>query len=158
MDNSVDAAIQDLNQAVDQLIGVFEKTPEDRVNWSPTVTSRTPVQLVVHSANSIGFIGAMLMGTPYPAKTMAEADAEFLVLEKKITTREEALQLLKAKRDAYIAILGSLTSDQLESIVTAPFGLGSVPMSLAITFGAAHTRGHMYQLEYLQTIYGDREW
>ena len=158
MDNTVRLAIQEFNQAAEQLVRVFKNTPEDRVAWSPSATARTPIQLVAHSAFSIGFIGEMLLGTPYPAKTMAEADAQFLEMEKSITTAEAALKLLQDRRESHISLLESLTESQLEESVAAPFGLGSVPMRLAITFPAGHTRGHTSQLEYLQTIYGDREW
>jgi hypothetical protein len=158
MDQVVAHAIQDFNQAAEQLVRVFKNTPEDRVAWSPSATARTPIQLVAHSAFSIGFIGEMLLGTPYPAKTMTEADAQFLEMEKGISTAEAALELLQARCEGHISLLESLTESRLEESVVAPFGLGSVPMRLAITFPAAHTRGHTSQLEYLQTIYGNRQW
>jgi len=97
MDQAVAHAIQDFNQAAEQLVRVFKNTPEDRIAWSPSATARTPIQLVAHSAFSIGFIGEMLLGTPYPAKTMAEADAEFLEMEKSISTSEAALKLLQTR-------------------------------------------------------------
>ena len=38
------------------------------------------------------------------------------------------------------------------------FGVGAVPMSLAMTSPPLHTMVHTGQLEYLQTILGDRVW
>ena len=31
-------------------------------------------------------------------------------------------------------------------------------MSVGITFPAYHTHGHVAQMDYIQTIYGDQDW
>lgn len=43
-------------------------------------------------------------------------------------------------------------------MVVLPFGLGADPMSYMVSIGPIHTRENLAQLEYLQTIYGNREW
>ncbi len=100
----------------------------------------------------------MLQGTPYPAKTTADADAEFLVMEQEITSREQAIDLLEGKFEKYVTVLNKIGPEQLETLIEAPFGLGKVPMRTAIGVGTGHTQSHTAQLDYLQTIYGDRNW
>ena len=158
MEHAANLAIQDANQLNARLLRILAKTPDDRLNWSPAPTARTPIQLVAHCAFSLGFIHAMLNGTPYHAKTTAEADAEFLEMERAVTTREQALTLWQSRFDAYVSFLISLQPDQMDTQVLLPFGMGALPMHFMAGIGGIHTREHIAQLEYLQTIYGDRDW
>ncbi len=158
MEQAANFAIQEANQLNERLLRDLAKTSDDRLNWSPTPTARTPLQLVAHCAFSLGFIHAMLNGTPYPAKTTAEADAEFLEMEREVTTREQALSLWESRFHQYVSFLRSLQPDQMDTLVILPFEMGALPMHFMAGMGAIHTREHIAQLEYLQTIYGDREW
>jgi hypothetical protein len=158
MEQAVNLAIQEANQLNERLLRNLAKTPDDRLNWSPTTTARTPLQLVAHCAFSMGFITTMLKGTPYPAKTTAQADGEFLELERDITTREQALSLWESRFKQYMMFLSSLQPEQMDTLVTLPFEMGALPMHYMAGMGAVHTREHVAQLEYLQTIYGDRDW
>lgn len=158
MEQAANLAIQEANQLNDRLMRNLAKTPDDRLNWSPSPTARTPLHLVAHCAFSLGFITTMLEGAPYPAKTMAQADAEFLEMEREITTRGQALALWENRFNRYVSFLSSLQPDQMDKMVKLPFGMGELPMHDMAGIGAVHTREHVAQLEYLQTIYGDREW
>lgn len=155
---SVNLVIQEASQLNERLLRNLAKTPDDRLNWSPAPTARTPLHLVAHCAFSLGFITTMLEGTPYPAKTTAQADADFLEMEREITTREQALSLWENRFQRYISFLNALQTDQMETMVALPFGMGELPMHYMVGMGAVHTREHVAQLEYLQTIYGDRQW
>lgn len=86
---------------------------------------------------------------------MAELDAFCLAEEKGITTRQQALDLLEVNSNGYIAWLDGLSDEQISGTFHSP--MGDFPMSVAITFLADHLRSHASQLEYIQTIYGDRE-
>lgn len=158
MDTRVEQAASDLRQAVGAMRQSLDKVPDERLNWSPSPTARSPLHIVAHSAFAIDFIRQMILGRPYPAPTTADADREFLEAEQAISTREQALSLLEGNCEEYCAAIGSLTDDQLTGFVEAPFGLGQVPTTLAITFGGMHTRHHQAQLDYVQTCYGDRAW
>ncbi|BDI32158.1 hypothetical protein CCAX7_42090 [Capsulimonas corticalis] len=158
MEQAAHLAIQDVHQLNGRLLRNLAKIPDDRLNWSPAPTARTPLQLVAHCAFSLGFIHTMLNGTPYPAKTTALADAEFLEMEREITTREQALSLWENRFHQYLSFLISLQPDQMDTLVRLPFAMGELPMHFMAGIGAVHTREHVAQLEHLQTIYGDREW
>ncbi|HEX5323616.1 MAG TPA: DinB family protein, partial [Capsulimonadaceae bacterium] len=128
MEQPAHLAIQEANQLNDRLLRNLAKTPDDRLNWSPAPTARTPLQLVAHCAFSLGFITTMLNGTPYPAKTMAQADAEFLEMEREVTTREQALALWESRFNQYVSFLSSLQPDQMDTMVKLPFEMGELPM------------------------------
>ena len=136
---------------------ILSTTPDDRLHWSPASTARTPLQQVAHAARSVGAIGDLLEGHPEPGTT-AEADARFVAWEKQFQTREEVLTLLAANCARYCSLLDSFTSEQLAQNIQFPFGLGEGPRIACLGFAGMHTNDHAAQMEYIQTIYGDRDW
>jgi hypothetical protein len=158
MNPAIEAAINDLEQSKERLIQVLSKVPDDRLSWSPSSTARNPLQLTAHCAHAIEFIRQMMLGTPYPAADTAVADAEFLKRESEVTSRAEVLALLESNCHDCVASMQGLTDEDLGRMIQLPFGLGMAPVGVAITFPAMHTRSHTYQLEYVQTCYGDRTW
>lgn len=158
MNRIIKQSIEDIKQLNHRMLRNLGKFPDDRLNWSPSSTARTPLQIVAHCGFSLGFITTMLNGTPYPTPTMAEADAEFLAMESTIKTREEALARWALGLDAFVAHLEQIKDDDLDKMVKLPFGMGELPLSYMVGVGSMHTREHLGQIEYLQTIYGDREW
>jgi len=155
---TAEAAKANFLRAKGQLCHALANTPDDRLNWSPSPTARTPLHQVVHAAEAIGNIHGMIAGGIFPVTTTAEADAGFRAQERRFTTREEALALLDAKSDAYVAFLDGMTDKQLDGLMTAPFGLGQVPVRIALSFPVEHTVWHVAQLDYIQTVYGDHDW
>jgi len=95
-------------------------------------------------------------GEPMPKLSPAEFDKIHLENDKPFKTREQVVAHLEAESSAFLAWLDQLTDGDLANTWESPFG--PVPMALAITFPIRHTDGHISQLEYLQTIYGDRVW
>ena len=137
---------------------ILESTPDERLLWSPSPTARTPLAQVVHAATSLHHIHNAMMGTRYATPTREEADAEFLALEQKVTTREEALVLLDKNSAALIEWLDQLSEDELAGMVPLPFDLGEAPLEFMLAIPAWHTNDHAAQMDYIQTCYGDRRW
>ena len=145
-------------RAKDELVKTFAATPDDRINWSPSPSSRTPIQQVAHIGWSVKSINEMLEGHPYQANNTDEADRFFREWERQFNTREDVLALLDRNCADYVAWLEGLTPDSLELMVEAPFKLGFVPVKVGIAFPASQMQWHTAQLAYMQTIYGDHDW
>lgn len=158
MNDRIDQVKNEFLQAKAGLLHALSTTPDDRLNWSPSATARSPLHQVVHSAQSIGHIHGFLQGKTFDVPTPEEADRGFRAFEAEFSRREEAVRLLEEKADAFVAWLEALEPEQLGSLVTTPFGMGQVPTEIAITFPAMHTRWHQAQIDYTQTIYGDLDW
>lgn len=156
MNAIVTEAIAEFNRANGRLINDFAKTPDEKINWSPSSTCRTPVQLVAHCGMAILGMKDMFEGKPFQYASLAEMDTHLRELEKAFTTRAQVLDLLEENSKIYIAWLSSLSDETLGSILQMPFG--PIPMSKAITMLAGHSTGHASQIEYIQTIYGDHDW
>jgi len=131
-------------------------TPDDRINWSPTPTARTPVEVVAHVATVISTFHQTMMGAPFPDIQMENFDAILRRQEAQYKTRESAMTLFEKNREAYAEWLGQLSPETLATEVEFPFG--KVPMPAAIDMLNDHIVNHTGQLDYIQTIYGDRVW
>lgn len=155
---SIDQARSDILQARARTEQALGHTPDERLNWSPSPSARTPIQLVVHIADSVGHMHGFLTGRPFEPPTSGEADAGFRRLESAPWTREEALALLDEKVASFIKWLDDATTQDLEFFATMPFGMGQIRVADALRFVSQHTNEHAAQLEYLQTCWGDRDW
>jgi len=140
------------------VVNALETTPDERINWSPSSTARTPIQLVAHVAWAVKSMLGNLTGDTYPVPTTQEANQQQREWEKQFSTRDEVLKLLDQNSSEYLAWLEDLTQEQLDSQVEMPFGMGAVPMEFAISFMPLHVHVHAAQLDYVQTIYGDQDW
>lgn len=140
------------------LLRALETTADDRLNWSPAPSARTPIQIAAHAAWAVRDIKETLDGRTFSVPSPAEAEPGFREFEAQFGTREQVAALLEENGAAYLQWLDALTPERLATTVEMPFGMGAVPMALALTFVTAHTRYHIAQIDYVQTIYGDRDW
>ena len=155
MNDIISAAKAEFSKAQARMTQCLVATPDEKVNWSPSPTSRTPIQLVAHAAMGTQGMSGVLQGHPFPFADFAEMDVTMRANEKLITSREAALALLESTSKDFLAWLDTLTAEQLTESAQSPFP--PIPLASAITFAADHIRGHSAQFEYLQTIYGDME-
>ncbi|CAN5354584.1 hypothetical protein BH11ARM2_BH11ARM2_38570 [soil metagenome] len=157
MNERIEFAKNDFLRAKGGLLRALSTTPDDRLNWSPSSTARTPLQLAVHAADAIGLLHDSLDGKVYNGPGPEEADRGFREHERTFTDRDEALSFLECRSDGFLGWLDALDPEKLSSMVDMPF-IGTVPVEIAITFPAFHTRWHHAQIDYVQTSYGDLDW
>lgn len=157
MEDIVSQTKAEYQRSRERLVKLLGVTPADKLNWSPSPQARTPIQLAAHSAMAVDGILQMLTGEGSGEGIVAEIDSYLRKEEQQYTTVEQVTAVLDKNSTAYLAFLDTLTPAQLSSTVSGFFG-STFPMSEAITFPAHHMRGHIAQLEYVQTIYGDHDW
>ena len=155
---TVQRAKAEFGHAKSRLVRALETTPDDRLNWSPSSTSRTPLQLAAHCALSVHHMLGNMDGRTYAVPETAEADRSHRRDETQFTTREQVLDLLEDNSAKYFAWLDGLTPEKLHGPMTLPFNFGTIPVSAGIPFMALHMMTHVAQIEYIQTIYGDHDW
>ncbi|MBX3113819.1 MAG: SRPBCC domain-containing protein [Fimbriimonadaceae bacterium] len=154
----VDAACNSLEQAVARMKRAVDRMPADKLNWSPGESARSVIHLVAHSAWSIDWIRSTLGGKPYPGATTADGDRAMREFEMGFTEIEPALALLDKNTKGWLNYARSLTVEDLDRIVDMPFNLGQVSVRDVLLAAAWHTNDHCAQIEYIQTILGDRDW
>ncbi len=158
MDETIGTAIASITRAKDQMSRALATTPDDRVNWSPAATARTSVQIVAHAAAAIKNLYEFMEGKAFVAPDPFAADKMFREWEKQFTTREQAQAILDENCANYIAFLENLDPSKLDNMIKLPFNLGLAPLRIVMKFPPAHTMGHIGQIDYMQTIYGDLDW
>lgn len=139
-------------------MAALEAVPDERLGWSPGEASRTPLELAAHVALTVGHMLGNLQGATFAVPTMSEADIFHRDQERALPTTGEILEKFDENTAAYFAWLDGLVIDDLGKEVVMPFGMGVVPISTALSFMAKHIDWHHAQLQYLQTVYGDRNW
>lgn len=157
MNPQIESTKNDFLSAKDGLLKSLATTPDDRISWSPSPSARSPLHIAVHAAEAMGFLHEMLLGKPFHGTT-EEADRAFREHEKGFTSREEVVALIGTRSQALSDWFDALTEERLSETAPMPFGIGPVPIGMAMTFPALHTRWHTAQIDYVQTIYGDRDW
>lgn len=156
--NPIEDAKAQILQSTEQIKKIFSHVPDDRLTWQPSPSARSPIMQIAHSAESLWHIKEMLEGRTFQVPTTADADEGFMERDKKYQTRQEVLEVLDRNTQAYVECLDNLSPESIEGEVTLPFGFGHVPRSAVLGVGADHTRWHAAQLDYMHTIYGDRDW
>ena len=155
---TIEQALQSFLAAKQRMTNCLANVPDEHINWSPSPTSRTPVEQVAHSAGAVKMIHDTLMGDMFAVPTSAEADIGFRSWEARFRSRKDVTRLLERYSEDYVNWLQTLEANDLTKMIEMPFGMGQVPLSLAITFPAAHMNEHSAQIDYIQTIHGDRDW
>ena len=154
----IQEAIGFYTQASVRLEKNLASTSEDRLHWSPSATARSPLAIAVHCGLAVKGMTKSLKGVEEPSPEMSPADMDNWLREqeKAVTTRDQALALLHEANDEHISWLRTITPDVLSG--TTNLGFGPMPTKLVIHIVAGHLHDHAAQIEYIQTIYGDREW
>ena len=158
MSEVIQGAKQEFERSRDRMMGLLAETPDERLNWSPSPTARTPLAIVAHSAMSLHHVTEMLKGRPFGVPTTADAEKGFREAEREFTTRAQVQSLFEKNSEAYLAWIEALSEAGLNDPITFPFGLGQGQVRHGISAPARHTEAHIAQLEYIQTIYGDQDW
>ena len=158
MSEVIQSAKQEFEQSRNRVLSLLESTPDDKLNWSPSPTARTPLALVAHAAMSLYNITEMLKGRPFGATATAVADKDFRKAEQEFTSRAAVVALFEKGAAEYVAWIDALTEEGLNDPITFPFGLGTGTVLYGLSAAARHTEAHIAQLEYIQTIYGDHDW
>ena len=74
MENIIDDVKAEFNRAKGRIERDLTSTPDDKINWAPTESARTPIQLVAHAAMGTEGIAGLLSGKPFPFSSMQDMD------------------------------------------------------------------------------------
>lgn len=154
----IDSTCIDLEQTVARMLSLLDQTPDDKADWRPSPSSRSIVEIVAHSALSLRNIRMQMEGNAFEPPNSAEANAQFLDHDRQFTGKAAARRALESASEEYIAFVRSQDANTLKRMVKLPFGLGEAPIEFFMKFGNLHTMGHIGQIEYVQTMYGDHNW
>lgn len=135
----------------------FSYVPDDKLNWTPAPTAKSPIRVAAHTALYAGRFARMMREGRLPvvgklAEWLAERDAE----EIAITSRAEIETVFRQGTDEVLAALDSLTPEAIASSLDSGMGW-SMPMTQLMKLPGWHATLHTGQIDYLQTCWGDQE-
>jgi hypothetical protein len=153
------SALQTTAAAVTKEMGAFlvaavEAMPADKQTWRPLDEGRDALDQLVE-LTSLNFVAAEALRTK---SNPVFSDAAEAKMKAELDTVPKALAGLQSSCDAVVSALESLSDDELEKTVTLPFRGGIVrPLSWLAFLPIRHMSYHYGQINYIQTLYGDKD-
>lgn len=156
MKNPIEIAKKNLAENAEIFLRNFSHVPDNKLNWSPTPTSKSPIRIAAHAALYLDRFAQMIANQQVPAVEnldawLAQVESE----ERAITTRDQVTEAFQCGIQAVNAALDSLTPADLEKSLDSGQGW-SMSMTFLINLSAWHTTLHLGQIDYLQTCWNDQ--
>lgn len=142
-------AAQITQKATKDLLVALQYTPDDRLDWVPMGSAKTPRAIIVECAAGYKWLAAVLRGEEYAAEVWGNAQ------KGEYPTREVLGEYVRASEAELLSAIESLTAEQLCERRRVFWGEETVGDLLWT--GAWHTNYHVGQLNYIQTLWGDTE-
>src|SRR3569833_2602904 len=89
MEDIVSQTKAEYQRTKDRLALLLANTPDDKLNWAPSTTARTAIQLVAHSAESVAHIQKMLEGNKLEFNGTSDMDNRLRTSKKQNTTHKQ---------------------------------------------------------------------
>lgn len=157
MDGLVESCKKSAVQEMETFLRNFSHVPDDRLNWSPTPTSKSALRIAAHTALYLARFARMIREKRLPMpenleEWLAERNAEELA----VTSREEVETIFRQGVEEVLAALDSLTPEDVASVLDSGQGW-TMSMSWLMKLPAWHTTVHLGQIDFLQTCWNDQE-
>ena len=117
--------------------------PDDKMNWKPAPTSKSPLEIVEHMTGTLNTMTSGLKGEP--EKNLQTA-----------TTKAEAKALINQMITDHVSYIKTLSDEQLAGTTTYE-KLGEFPTIMAAGLPVIECINHHGQFTYVETLLGDDE-
>jgi hypothetical protein len=157
MDNLIEAAKKDAVTAMEWFLRNLSQVPKEKLDWTPSPTSKSALQIAAHTAVTAGNFAKMIRDRKLPNGDDIPAFIEQTeAAEKALVTIEDAIALFRSNTDEVLAALDTLSPDDTELVLDSSQGW-TMPMTFLMKLPAFHVIGHTAQIDFLQTCWGDHE-
>lgn len=134
----------------------FAHVPDERLNWSPTPTSKSAMRIAAHTALSTERFAEMIRDRRVPVpenldEWLAKRNAEEIAL----TSRSEMERVFREGTARVLEALDSLTPEEFDLSLDSGQGW-SMPMRQLMGLAGWHATLHAGQIDYLQTCWDDQ--
>jgi hypothetical protein len=147
-------AIGNVTRSSERLVHLVSFVPDDKLAWKPSPTAKSALGVTAHCALTSRFFADVIAERlPESLPSPEEFFKNLHEAGEKITTRDEALALVKETTAELSCAIAAVNAENIDATPRSPFG--PLPVSFWMQQGGDHLAGHVGQLEYLQTIWGD---
>lgn len=134
---------------------VLSFVPADKLTWAPSPTAKNALQIAAHTAVTAGNFASMIRNRQFPQDVAEHLDRTNRA-EAELTTLEAIEAAFRRSTADVVEALGTLTDEEVETRLESGQGW-SAPMTWLMNLPTLHATGHTYQLDLLQTCWGDQE-
>ena len=149
-----------LTSAIHKSVGILNRIPDDKINWRPSESARCALEIGAHIAVGNVWFQELLSEVNNLAKNCTQdkvaKSKRFHEEESKYKTRESVINFINSSSEPLIKILSNFSDNDIQSKSVVMFGKER-PLSQFIYFPEGHVNGHISQLEYLETIWGNKD-
>ncbi len=157
MENLVDACKKRAVGEMELFLRTFAYVPDDKLNWTPTATSKSAIRIAVHTALHAGRFAKMIRDRALPqVDNLEEWLAKNLAEEVAVTDRAEMEAIFRKGTEEVLTALDSLTAEEVEIVLDSGQGW-SMPMTQLMNLPGWHATLHAGQIDYLQTCWDDQQ-
>jgi uncharacterized protein YndB with AHSA1/START domain len=133
-------------RAIARFNDTFSFVPDDKLDYRPAESCKTPVRLAAHVAASNRHFASVLRGDPQEHSDLPAIFAALEAEETKYSTKEAALAFLADSNKEVLDAFDRISIDALASNPQLQFYVG---------LPAYHIANHAAQIDYIQTTWGD---
>lgn len=141
--------------SMEHFLVVLSFVPEDKLNWAPSPKAKNALQIAAHTAVTAGNFAVMLRERQLPQNVVEHLDRTNKA-EAALTTLADIEAAFRRNTAEVVEALGTLTDEEVAMRLDSGQGW-SAPMTFLMNLPTLHATGHTYQLDYLQTCWGDLE-
>ena len=138
----IDVIASQLDWAHKNILNNIDFIPEDKFDWKPAPTAKSPLEIVKHMTETLNMMTAGVFGEP--KKELPE-----------VTNRAQSKQLISEMIETYVTKMRALSDAQMQG--TAHLEIGDFPMSAAVGLPVVECINHHGQFTYIETLLGDDE-
>ncbi len=143
-----------VTQATEHFLRSLRHVPPDRLEWSPTPTAKSALQIAAHVAGYSGGFAGILRRGAFP-ENVEDFLGPIEARTKSVTHADQAETVLREGTAETLAALERVRPEWIGATIETPIGPTSFLFFMNIP--ADHLIGHAYQIDFLQTCWGDLE-
>lgn len=143
---------------METFLRTFSHVPDDKLDWAPTPTAKSAMQIAAHTAVHAGSFAKMIRARRLPSEDEIPDFLEQISAgEKALIGRAEVESLFRNNTEEVVAALDTVTPEAIElTLYVSPLDL-HLPMTFLMNLPGRHALAHTAQIDYLQTCWGDQE-
>lgn len=150
--SSKDSAVR----GMEIFLKTFSFVPDDKLNWAPAPTAKSPIRIAAHTALYAGRFASMIEDRKAAADNLEELLARWNAEETALTDRDEIERVFRKNTDRVLAALDSLDPEAIGMTIDSGVGF-TMPMTFLMSLPGHHALAHAAQIDYLQTCWDDQE-
>ena len=144
-------------QGMDMFLRNFSHVPDDKLNWTPTPSSKSALRIAAHTAVTNANFAEMIRNRQLPTGDEVPVLVERTkAAELAITSREEMERVFRENTQKVLDALDTLAPEDIELVLDSGQGW-TMSMRYLMRLAGWHATLHTGQIDFLQTCWDDQE-